>query len=476
MTDHARGRVLDAGGPELLERLDHLDRRDGSRETLAAPRSPDRGATPDYDVVLAGGGLSILYAVPFARAGLRVAVVERAAAGTAHREWNASRAELERLVEAGLCTHAELDGDLIVARYTRGLCRWHGGGTYAVRGVLDCAVDAGALVALARTRATALGVTFIDRTTALGVAPGADAISLLLRGPDGATRELVTRVVVDARGASSPFASADLVCPTVGGVLRGLREGDGPREIRPDVGEILATTEHALGGRQYLWEAFPGRAGETTVYLFHYARRADATAPGLVELYGRFFESLGRYKDGDATLVRPTFGLIPGWSRLTPAPASGHPRVVLVGDAAARHSPLTFCGFGATLRSLAPSVEAVCLAADGAPLDSGTWVHDSPVHAGTGALALLLASLDARPGRASYANELLDVAFSVLAEMGEEAFGRMLRDEATAEELVAFLRATAARRPDVYREVFGRLGTGRVMRWGAGIVGALLRG
>ncbi|NOU33884.1 MAG: lycopene cyclase, partial [Polyangiaceae bacterium] len=50
--------VRDAGGPELLERLVHLD------AARAAPR-PDGviegpSGTPDCDVVFAGGGLSIL--------------------------------------------------------------------------------------------------------------------------------------------------------------------------------------------------------------------------------------------------------------------------------------------------------------------------------------------------------------------------------------------------------------------------------
>ena len=35
--------------------------------------------------------------------------------------------------------------------------------------------------------------------------------------------------------------------------------------------------------------------------------------------FKRFFALLGRYKSGDASLVRPTFGYIPGWSRLTMA-------------------------------------------------------------------------------------------------------------------------------------------------------------
>jgi lycopene cyclase CruA len=53
-------------------------------------------------------------------------------------------------------TAAEVDA-LVLARYREGFCRWHGGGSYPVVNVLDHAVDAGALLSLARSRAEARG-------------------------------------------------------------------------------------------------------------------------------------------------------------------------------------------------------------------------------------------------------------------------------------------------------------------------------
>lgn len=471
----ARASVRAAGGVELCERLEHLDRvRSGARAAAPVTRPPDRGAQPDFDVVIAGGGLSLLYAPILAAAGLRVAVIDRARIGEAHREWNASRPELEVLVEAGIVDRERLDQELIVARYRGGVCRWHGGGEYPVAGVLDCAVDAGALLRAARARAVELGVTLIERTSVLAMASGPDAVAVKLDGADGST-SLCSRVVVDARGAASPYAAqADLVCPTVGGTLVGLDEGHHPRAIRRDEGEILATTEGIEDGRQHLWEAFPGRAGETTIYLFYYARSGPEEGT-LMRLYARFFERISSYKQGPARLLRPTFGFIPGWSRLGPAPVPGDPRVVLVGDAAARHSPLTFCGFGATLRSLRPASERIVRLAERggrAPLA----VDDAPVHAGTGALALMLASPPSGPRNAGELNGLLDCAFRTLHGMGNEAYASLLRDQMSVRDFAAFLHRTSLERPSVYVEVTRVLGLVNTLRWAGQLGIRLLHG
>jgi len=469
--DDAKARVRERASAELVERLEHLDamRKQRPRDD-DAPDAPGPGARADFDVALVGGGLSILYAPVLAAKGLRVAVFERGTAATAHREWNASRPELQRLVDVGLVAPGELDG-LLVAQYREGFCRWHNGGTYPVTGVLDVAVDAGALLAHARRRAEALGVAFHDGHALVGHAAGPDRIALRFRTAEGAAREVTARVMVDGRGASSPSATADLLCPTVGGVLEGVVEGSEPDAIDPSVGEILVTTEGVVDGRQHIWEAFPGRPGETTVYLFYYDR-AEAVGEGsLLALYARFFASLPRYKRGDVRLVRPTFGYIPGWSRLTPAPRPPSPRVVLVGDAAARQSPLTYCGFGATLRSLAPGAERIAEAADGR--DVGAVVHDTALHAGTGALAHMIASPSRDPARAGDLNALLDAAFSTLHALGNGPYGALLRDEMDARTFVRFLYDTSRRQPRVYRDVFRVLGAMGVSRWGASVARAL---
>ncbi len=483
--DDTPGRVREAGGDELVERLLHLDaaRRQRSRSTASGasgastkrPEPPDRGVRADYDVVLAGGGLSLLLAPLLADRGLRVAVFDRARVGGVHREWNAGERELVALSETGLFTRAEVD-ELIVAKYAHGVCRWHGGGSYPVTGVLDHAFDAGRLLTSARARAEQRGVALFDGHTLRHEVAGPDAITLLFEEGDGpTTREVTARLLVDARGASSPHATADLICPTVGGVVSGLEEGPGEDRIQPDVGDILATTEGVESGVQHIWEAFPGRPGEVTVYLFYYARSEAVPGGSLMELYGRFFERLPRYKRGEARLVRPTFGYIPGWSRLGPAPAAPGPRVALVGDAAARHSPLTFCGFGATVRSLRSTADAIAGALSGGASIEGGVVRDDAIHAGTGALARMMATPSKDPKRGGELNDLLDAAFRTLHAMGNDAYGALLRDEMAPAEFLRFLHTTASLRPRVYRDVWGSLRPGEVGRWGAGIVRELWR-
>lgn len=451
----AEALLRERAGAELVERILHLDRSRVSRPVDPPLRRPERGARTEADVVFLGGGLSLVIAAELARLGVRVVVLERARAGSVHREWNASAAELKPLVLSGLFDDAELSA-ITVARYASGICAFHGGAPRVVRGVLDHAVDAAAFLARVREVAEARGVRFVDGATASGLGLGDDRVRVAWR--DGsATEEIVASIAVDARGAASPYASADLVCPTVGGVVRGL-------DYDEAVGDILVTTEHAENGRQHIWEGFPGRPGELTTYLFYYAQAADvAGRPALLPLYARFFDTIGRYKSGTPELVRPTFGIIPGWSRLTPAPSGPHPRVVLVGDAAARHSPLTFCGFGAMLRSFREIARVLARAVDTHAPPPSPLLADDAIHGWTGLLARVMASESLQ---GASLNALLDDAFTSLADMGNDSFAALLQDRMDAFEFLSFLLRTAGRHPGAQREVARALGVPLAARWG----------
>jgi lycopene cyclase CruA len=283
-------------------------------------------------------------------------------------------------------------------------------------------------------------------------------------------------VVLDARGISSPHATADLLCPTVGGVLAGLKEGTAPDELNPRVGDILVTTEGVEEGRQHIWEGFPGRPGEATVYLFYYARARRIREHALLQLYGRFFERLGRYKRGEPRLLRPTFGYIPGWSRLVPPPRAPGRRVVLVGDAAARHSPLTYCGFGAMMRSFLPGSRAIAAALWNDRVPPESIVHDTPLHSVTGALALFMAVPPREPERRDEVNQLLDSAFAALHELGNDVYASLLKDQMPGPEFVRFLQHIALKRPRVYRDALTLAGFGplAVARWLGGLSRVLL--
>lgn len=476
--EELQSRVREAGGPELLERLEWLD-AERARPPVEAPvvRAPGRGTRTDFDVVLVGGGLSLLFAPVLAGLGLKVGVFERGRAAVVHREWNISRSELWPLTASGLFRPEDVES-LVVARYEHGVCRWHGGGEYPVRGALDHAIDAGRLLAEVRRRAEHRGVSFHERHTLTGLGEGPEAVRLRFERTEGGRAEVTARLVIDARGVSSPYATADLLCPTVGGVLTGLREGTAPEELNPRVGDILVTTEGVEEGRQHIWEGFPGRPGEATVYLFYYAPAREVRGEHvLLRLYGRFFERLARYKRGEPRLLRPTFGYIPGWSRLVPPPRAPGRRVVLVGDAAARHSPLTYCGFGAMMRSFLPGARAIAAALHENRVPVGSVVHDTPLHAVTGALALFMARPPREPERQDAVNELLDTAFAALHALGNDTYAALIKDQMAGTDFLRFLQRIARRRPRVYRDVLTLAGFGPLAatRWLEGLSRTLLQ-
>jgi lycopene cyclase CruA len=464
-------------GEAALRHVAELEGRWNRRDAVAiSDRGPDAGAHPDFDVLLAGGGLSLFYGAYLARRGLRVAIFDRGEIGRTHREWNASRAELAPLVRAELFTAVEADA-LIEAEYREGICRWFGGGTYPVQHVLDCVVAAAPLLNGLRARAEAAGATLLPHHALAGYALGRGGVEACLASADG-ERRLSGRVLVDGTGAASPHARFDLCCPTVGGVLADLPRGAASDELDPRRGEILVTTEDIEEGRQHIWEGFPGPRDVLTTYLFYYEEPARLPTRPLLSLYERFFTTLPRYKRGRPRLVRPTYGYIPAYTRLRPMPASPSDRVLLVGDAASRHSPLTFCGFGSMLRSFQPVSDALraCLAEDRLSRRAlaACW-QEPPALRVMGGLTLMMTERPQHARDPHDVNALLDVAFATLHEMGQDIYAAFVRDEIGFREFVAFMQTTAARRRTIYDEVFAHLSKSEIARWTMRLAGLGLR-
>jgi lycopene cyclase CruA len=447
--------VVERGGAELGERLLALERsRSTGRSKERDVAAPKTGEAMDADVLIAGGGLSLLLAPALAKRGLSVMVADRGTVGAVHREWNVSEDELPALVESGVFDASEVE-DLVLNRYRYGNCRWHEGGVYPVQGVLDHALDAKGLLSLARAKASRLGVDLMDRTSVLGAAGGAEGVRVLLAREDGREETVNVRLMIDARGAASPHATADIVCPTVGGVMEGT-------SLPHDVGEILATIDHCDDGRQHLWEAFPGREGQVTVYVFYYARSGSVPSGGLIELYERFFRQVESFTGGTPSLATPTFGYIPGWSRLSKAPSTPHPRICLFGDAAARHSPLTFCGFGSMIRTFGPAAVTIADWLEGGETGPLDLFPNEPIHGFTGPLSRILT----RPSRnPAGLNRLLDAAFGTLHGMGEDPYRSLLKDRMDAASFRRFLWRTSLRRPSVYLDVAGGLEGDELLWW-----------
>ncbi|HYF63785.1 MAG TPA: hypothetical protein VD886_13275, partial [Herpetosiphonaceae bacterium] len=298
------------GAEAELERIRQLDQRWaafelGARPTLRHTSTGDLpAASAEYDLVYAGGGLGLIHAALMARRGYRVLLFDRHPVGCAHREWNISQDELERLVASGLATWDELEREIIMARYADGLVSFYAGGSgvaaaeLRLPGVLDIALDAGALLRLARERFEAAGGAVregweFEHVYADPRRPGRSVVAL---GRDG-RRELVrARLFIDGMGATSPLTLATEpfsgICPTVGTVVSGVAGHD------PALGDILISVADTQGDRQLIWEGFPGRDGELTVYVFYYDRVGAAARQrhSLLDLFEDYFALLPTYK------------------------------------------------------------------------------------------------------------------------------------------------------------------------------------
>jgi lycopene cyclase CruA len=129
------------------------------------------------------------------------------------------------------------------------------------------------------------------------------------------------------------------------------------------------------------------------------------------------------------------------------------------------------------LRSFTPAAQGIAeaLASARRVIDSEAILPDAPIHAGTGALAMMMAVPPRAPSQAHAVNALLDVAFDSLHQMGNEAYAALLKDEMEPAQFITFLRQAAQRYPRVYGEVFARLGAFATGRWGFNLLRSRLR-
>ena len=303
-TAEAFSRFPDGGRAAFLH-LHHLDQtyfrpRELAAETTGSPPAP----IGEFDVVLAGGGLSLIYAAFLSMRGLRVAVFDRRQIGCGHREWNISRKELLPLYQSGLFSEEEVRR-LVLMQYRTGICRFGDGDSYAVSGVLDCVVDAETLLHALCDRCERQGVTMLPFRSLVGYELVPGGVEVTVRSTQGAAHEerLRARLLIDGLGAVSPHARFDLCCPTVGGVMDDLAIGSGPLEMDPEVGEILVTTEGVEEQRQHIWEGFPtvSASGDPkatrrmTIYLCLPANRLATHGRWLRLIVGLALEATARF-------------------------------------------------------------------------------------------------------------------------------------------------------------------------------------
>lgn len=361
-------------GERDLRRVYWWERR--WREGVENPQTPAQvlktesypSAEPtDYDLIYIGGALGVIHAAVMARLGYRVLLIERLPFGRMNREWNISRDEFQRLIDLGLFTPAEFE-DLIAREYRDGFNKFFDANNpphlkakvlHTPR-VLNIALDSAQLLERCGEKLRAAGGEIWEEREFKQAVVHPNQIRVEVRDLNsGEILSASGRLLVDAMGTASPIAwqlngarAFSSVCPTVGAVIEGLDS----QVWNPEYGDVLNSHGDISRGRQLIWELFPGRGAELTVYLFHYHQVHPRNPGSLLEMYEDFFTILPEYRRCDLerlTWKKPTFGYIPGHFSVSAQDRRvAYDRVLAIGDAASLQSPLVFTGFGSLVRNL----------------------------------------------------------------------------------------------------------------------------
>jgi lycopene cyclase CruA len=332
-----------------------------------ATRKPDY-ALPNYDLIYVGGALGVIHAAVMARLGYRVLLIERLKFGWINREWNISRQEFQSLIELGLITPAEFES-VIAREYIDGFHKFFDANNppqakaavLHTPTVLNVAIDAAKWLQLCGEKLRSAGGEIWDETEFERADVDGEGVTVSgTHSPTQSPRQARGRLLVDAMGTASPIAwqlnggrTFDSVCPTVGAVFDGGME---PGVWDSQFGDVLNSHGDISRGRQLIWELFPGRGTELTVYLFHYHQIHPENPGSLLEMYEDFFTIFPEYRRCDIDKIqwkKATFGYIPGHFSVGENDRQiAFDRLIAIGDAASLQSPLVFTGFGSLVRNL----------------------------------------------------------------------------------------------------------------------------
>uniref|UniRef100_A0A0G4HFT9 FAD dependent oxidoreductase domain-containing protein n=1 Tax=Chromera velia CCMP2878 TaxID=1169474 RepID=A0A0G4HFT9_9ALVE len=323
---------------------------------------------PEFDVVICGGNLGILFALALLRRGFRVAVVEGGKLAGRPQEWNISKKEVMELTEnPALLTEEEVE-EIVVSNFGPMRCGFKiseedtEGFEVEVDGILNSGVMPTKLIGKCREKFEKEGgkVFEFSPIDSIQIAPGEAVVRL--KGKEGKERKsLTSRLVLDGMGFNSPIAMQmregqrpDGVCLVVGSCARGFEESKNKK------GDLIYADTPLLqrGGDasrvQYFWEAFPASSGkkDRTTYMFTYMDAASAR-PSLEDLFEDYWALMPKYqgvKLEDLKFLRVVFGLFLSYKN---APLkTTFDRIVPIGDASGVQSPLSFGGLAATIRHL----------------------------------------------------------------------------------------------------------------------------
>jgi lycopene cyclase CruA len=348
------------------------------REGVKNPQTPkkviftapqgEKTAKYEYDIIYVGGALGAIHAVVMAKLGYKVLLIDRLPFGRMNREWNISRDEIQCLVNLGVLTNAELD-TIIAREYKDGFNKFFDANNpphlkasvLHTPTVLNIALESDELLQICGEKIKAAGGDIWDETEFIRADVNKLQVDVTVKGVNIEEEKKVSgRLLVDAMGTASPIAwqlnggrAFDSVCPTVGAVVE---KGFPPGVWDSQYGDVLNSPGDISRGRQLIWELFPAKDEELTIYLFHY-HEVNAQNPGsLLEMYEDFFTILPEYRRCDMDQLvwkKPTFGYIPGhFSTNSSDRTIAFDRLIAIGDAASLQSPLVFTGFGSLVRNL----------------------------------------------------------------------------------------------------------------------------
>jgi lycopene cyclase CruA len=470
-----------ADGEQHLDRITELDRywerlKEPVRQVIMAGETLPKDAviSGEYDLIYAGGTLSLLHAAVMAgKYGRKVMIFDRQTPAKSTRDWNISRNELLNLSDIGLFTESEVDS-VIVRRYKTGWVEFYQPDGSQKRltmdNVLDCAVDADKLLGLAKEKVLAAArTTLLAETSFTSCYQFDDHIVVQVEDRQGKQSWYKAKVLVDVMGILSPIAMQlnegypqTHICPTVGTIASGFEN------IDYNTGEILVSigpADTSSGkGRQLIWEGFPAEGRQYITYLFFYDEADSPNDKSLLSLFETYFRTLPEYKmpGTDFIIHRPVYGIIPaychdGFNR-TREIADDH--IILFGDAASLGSPLTFCGFGSMVRNLHHLTADLDRSLSDNNLSKKHLEKISAYEPNVASMANLMKYMcfNADTDEPNFVNDLMNEVMIVLDDLPLHYRQAMFRDEMKIDELAVVMLRLAWRYPKVLMATWDKLG------------------
>jgi lycopene cyclase CruA len=263
--------------------------------------------------------------------------------------------------------------------------------------------------------------------------------------------------------------------------------GSERNQFDPTIGDILISVDDAQDNKQMIWEGFPGRGDELTVYMFYYAAlknfgRSFETPPppaatsaplddpqprySLLALFEQYFALLPSYKQPGPHFrhVKPVYGYIPGRHSVRPQDAPLLPGVLPVGDSAAQQSPLTYCGFGSHVRNLHRTTSLLDYALRHNLLEPQHMQHITAFQTNV-SLNWVFSRFMQPWGTPQGVNEIQNAFLSALNYLGPDVATRFFRDRMRWRDYNQVVWQSMLRYPVVFKLAFLILGVPGVWQW-----------